>query len=300
MSKKQATKIKERLASLIVLLLFAFPVAWTVQWGMQVFSGPTDRKVFSEKDVASFSGDDCGGQSDKALEPFSEPIVTVSFDDGWESSYSEGFEILEKCKIKATHYILGDNFDEPLYLSEEQVHSLKAAGHEIAAHSMTHANLTTLDIGSLDWELEQTKTILNQKFGTAENFAVPLGESNPQVVDRISKNYRTNRNTLGNPRDGLQLEDINMRSTFNPYNINAFTVRRSTTLAEMQQLIDYTIKNNGWLVITYHQVDAENPSEYAVSPKVLREHMELIRASRIRTGTTKQVMDSLSRPRSAQ
>ena len=286
---------KKVTTSLVVLLVFLMPVFWTVNWGMQVFNSENKRKVFSLSELASFTAQNCSSQSAELLKPFSEPIITVTFDDGWETAYSNSIEILENYCIKSTQYILGDHFNEQQYLSEEQVRSFKALGHELAAHSMTHPDLTILSDENLEWELAESKKLLEQKFGDIQEFATPLGASNAKVNERIKKYFRSSRNTVGDPREGLDDSDINVKSTFDIYNINAFTVRKTTTVEELQALIDYTISRNGWLVITYHQVDDENLSDYAVSPEVLESHMKLIADKRIKNASIGNVLNAIER-----
>lgn len=275
------------------LLIFVLPLVFTIQWTYQIAEGSRDpRRVFGESEIGAFRTQDCGGQPDGAFEPFSDPIITVTFDDGWESIYSQGLRVLEACNIKSTQYILGDHFDERLYLSEDQVRSLQAAGHEIAGHSMTHPDLTRITEPELAWEVGESKSVLSGKFGTVQDFATPLGASNDLVLKYVKKHYRSHRNTVADV-SVVTDEDINVRETFDRYHINAFTVRRNTTLDELKRLIDYTIQRKGWLVITYHQVDGENPSEYAVSPQVLETHLRLIRESNIRPATLGEVLDAM-------
>jgi peptidoglycan/xylan/chitin deacetylase (PgdA/CDA1 family) len=227
------------------------------------------------------------------IEPFSEPIITVTFDDGWESAYSEGFKVLEKYNIKTTQYILGGHFGDEAYLSEEQVHSMQEAGHEIAAHSMTHPDLTSLTEDKVEWELGESDRVLSDKFGAMREFATPLGASNDMVLKHLKKYYRSHRNTIGDATVADDT-DINIGQTFNRYNINAFTIRKSTTYEELKNLIDYTIQRKGWLVITYHQVD-DSSSDFAVAPKTLASQLQLIREKQIRTATLGQVLDAIEK-----
>src|SRR5690606_19508559 len=143
----------------------------------------------------------------KDIQPFSEPLITVTFDDGWESIYSAGLPVLEKYCIKSTQYILGGHFEDYLYLSEDQVRSFQAAGHEVASHTMTHPNLTFLPDDKLTWELGESYKILSGKFGPVKDFATPLGAHNPRVVEQIKKYYRSHRNTASDP---LEIEDVDI------------------------------------------------------------------------------------------
>jgi peptidoglycan/xylan/chitin deacetylase (PgdA/CDA1 family) len=284
-----AARIKKTLVAMIVLLIFLFPGIVTAKWVKEVLVGNETRKVYSQSEIQAFSDTNCTVNAE-GVRPFDEPLITITFDDGWETIYSNGLPALEKYCIESTQYILGNHFDDPLYLSADQTRSLQRAGHEVASHTMTHPNLTQFNPDQLEWELGESSRQLTE-FGTIRDFASPLGASNPQTLAAIKKYYRSHRNTVGDPTNGVADVDINVRATFNPYQINAYTVRDSTTIEELQAMIDYTIEHKGWLVLTYHQVD-NSGAHYGVTKSVLQEHLKLVHDSRVRTPTMGQVLDA--------
>ena len=283
-----AHKVKKAVTSLMVLLIFLLPAVLGLQWIYSVMGGRDSRKVYSPPQQAEFNKGN--PSSADALRPFDEPLITITFDDGWESAYTEGMPILEKYGIKPTHYILGDQFDDPQYLSEAQARSLQAAGHEIAAHTMTHRDLTTLTEDQVEWEQSESDKRLTSIFGPIREFATPLGASNDLVLRHTKPYYRSMRNTAGDPATMSDI-DINVRENFDQYNINAYTVRDTTTTEDIQKMIDYTVRRKGWLVLTYHQV-GDQESHWAVSKQVLDTHMKLIKDSKVRTATMGQVLDA--------
>lgn len=286
-------RAKKAAGSLVLLLVFLLPLYLSATWIYGITGGLDTRSVYSSQEIADFR-DKSEPDESGDLRPFDEPIVSVTFDDGWESIYSEAFPLLEKYNIRSTQYILGGLFSDKAYLSDKQVGSMKDAGHEIAAHTMTHEDLTALDSEDLEWELGECDRVLSGKFGEIGDFATPLGASNATVLNSLKKYYRSHRNTVGDA-ESMEDSDINVRENFNIYNINAFTVRRTTTIDEIQRYLDYTAKRKGWAVITYHQVDANDASEYAVSPEVLESHLKLIRERKVRTATVGQVLDTIER-----
>src|SRR5690606_1721656 len=78
------------------------------------------------------------------IKPFGEPIITVTFDDGWESIYTDAMPLLQKYGIPTTQYVLSDEERNPLYLTFDQIHAMDRAGHEIACHGGDHTDLTIL------------------------------------------------------------------------------------------------------------------------------------------------------------
>lgn len=284
--KKNKTykKIKQALVSVFILLIFIVPVFTTVQWLKVVAFGNDPRKVMHIKGAEPKTLD--------GLRPFSEPLISITFDDGWESIYSEAFSTLEKYGVKTTQYILGDEFNNTAYMSEGQIKSLQKAGHEIASHTMSHPKLTELDNEDLVYELKQSKELLQQKFGSIHDFATPLGAYNQAVTAEVQKYYRSHRNTDADPAD-VDYLDVNTREKFDQYNIIAYTIRRTTTLEDLRKLIEYTEANNGWLVLTYHQIDSSD-AHFGVTKETFEEHIKLIASGNSRLPTISQVLDIIA------
>lgn len=287
-----AVRAKKFLGSAVILGIFFLPLLLSGVWVYQVVNSGDKRKVYSQADIVKMNG---GCTVDVAdIKPFDEPLITITFDDGWESIYTNGLEPMEQQCIKSTQYILGDHFADPQYLSEKQVRSMQQAGHEVASHTMTHPDLTTLTAQELEWELGEADKSLTKKFGDAREFASPLGASNDSVLEHIKKYYRSHRNTVGDPGNGVTDVDINVRETFDPYKINAYTVRNTTTADDIRNLIAYTKQRKGWLILTYHQVD-DSDAHYAVTRAMLEEHLQIVKDSQVRTPVMGQVLDAIEK-----
>lgn len=224
---------------------------------------------------------------------FKEPLVTVTFDDGWESVYSEAAPIMSKYNIASTQYILPSQFNAKAYLSVNQTKSLKDAGHEISSHSYTHPNLTTLDEGSLGKELTRSKDVLAkfQLIDSEANFAAPLGATNPLVDKYIRQYYFSARNTRGDIGNGISNVDMNQAGSFDRYNIIGYTVGQYTKEAHFKEALEYAKQHNAWFVPIYHQIDYSGET-YSVSPETFERHMQLLRDSGIKTATMREVLQA--------
>jgi len=289
MRKNKATvtnRVKRAVTSLVLLLIFLLPLGLGVQWIYQAVLKGDGRDVTSD-----YFNDSRYPVQTEPIHPCSEAVVTITFDDGWESAYTEGLPVLEKYGIKTTYYILGNTFDDPQYMSEAQVKSLQRAGHEIAAHTMSHPDLTSLTEDKLEWELSESNRILTEKFGPIHNFATPLGASNTSVVTHTQKYFRSLRNTAGDP-ETMGDNDINLCATLKPYDLNAYTVRDTTTSEDIQKQIDYVKQRGGWLILTYHQL-GKHDSHWAIDQNKLDEQMKLVRDSGVRTATMQQTLDAI-------
>lgn len=223
---------------------------------------------------------------------FKQPLISVTFDDGFESTYKDALPILQKHGIRTTQYILSGVESNPLYLSWDQVRAIQKAGHEIGCHTITHPDLTTVSSQEVMRQLTGCKTTMQQEIGMpVTDFASPYGAENAQTLAEIKQVFASQRNVYGDSSNGVTNVDVNTAQYFNPNDIIGMTVKRTTKLSEIQEMIDFTIKNNGWAVLTYHQSD-DGPSKYALDPQVLDAQMSLLQHSSVRIVTVRQAIAS--------
>lgn len=223
---------------------------------------------------------------------FEEPLVSVTFDDGWESVYTKAAPLLQQYSIRTTQYILLGEFGSRSYISLDQAKSLKHAGHEIMSHTMTHVRLTSATDDKVRSELEGAKSALIQ-YGLSTGdiqFAAPESATNAKVDAVIKDMYASHRNTLGDIQNGVDSNDVNVRSSaFDRYNIIGYAVRPETTALDIRIALAYAHENNGWLVLVYHQID-DSKETYSVSAAKLDKHLQLIKESGIKTATIGDVL----------
>ncbi|HUS26050.1 MAG TPA: polysaccharide deacetylase family protein [Nevskiaceae bacterium] len=291
-SKKRKTTrpMRNRLAtalmSVFILALFALPAFSGLVWAKGIlFDNRDPRKVVNIEPMQVRAIDQSG-----QLKPFNEPIVSITFDDGWETTYSKALPLLQKEGLPTTQYIIGGVFDNHSYMSVAQVQSMQKAGHEIGSHTMTHPDLTQLTDASLSWELVQSKTVLTEKFGPIKDFASPLGAANDRTIAAVKQNYRSQRNTEGDPNT-VANKGVNLGSEFNIYSITGYTVRKTTTMQDLKDMLQFTATYSGWVVLTYHQVD-DSGETYSITPETLAKQLKLISDSHIRVATVGQVLDA--------
>ena len=73
-------------------------------------------------------------------------------------------------------------------MSWSQIEALSKAGHEIGSHSMTHALLPQCDDISLDFELVESKRILEQHINQAvESFCYPNGDHDTRTIEAVQR-----------------------------------------------------------------------------------------------------------------
>lgn len=126
---------------------------------------------------------------DGALLP-RKPVV-ISFDDGFKSHYTVALPELQELGwpgvINLQAYApKGLPDDAPL--APERVEALLSAGWELASHSITHPDLTTVEPEQLAAEVEKSKRGLERQFGVEiEHFCYPAGQYDEVVAGEVKK-----------------------------------------------------------------------------------------------------------------
>jgi len=124
-----------------------------------------------------------------------EPLVALTFDDGFRNVYEYGLPILQRYGFTATVFLVTDYCDgmnswpgqppsverRPL-LRWAEVKEMSAAGVAFGSHTRTHPDLRTLAGQQVEGELVGSKQAIEDATGRAvEMFAYPYGAYNHTV-----------------------------------------------------------------------------------------------------------------------
>lgn len=273
--KKPLHKVKGFIVSSLVCSVALFPLFGFFQLS-GFFIKSDSRKLISLPEFQKRAID-----STEPVKLFKEPLISITFDDGRESVYYNATPLLLIYGIRSTQYLLSGTMNDQSYLNDAQIKDLQKANQEIACHTVSHRDLTTLNTNDLDYELVNCQKTLN-KFAPVHDFASPYGHVNQQVTTAIKKYYRSSRNTNGDIINGISDKDINTVSNFNRYDLISSAIRRDTTVEQLQAAVDYTIKNNGWLILTYHQIEDNDNATFGLDPKSLEEQLEFLSTTSVR------------------
>lgn len=232
--------------------------------------------------------------------PFSRALVSLSFDDGWLSTYTNGLPLLEKYNLVSTQYLLTSTLDYPDYMDASMIQAFKNQGSEIAAHTVNHCDLTgkftddpavcpvPISAAQVNSELTDSKATLETIAGTpVTDFATPYGAYSADVIAAIkAAGYTSHRST-----------DVGYNSldSFDPYNIKVQNVTDLTTVDQVKAWIDEAIANKTWLVIVYHEVGTTvaDPT-YAVSPANLEQQLAYLKETGVSVVTVSQALAEIA------
>ena len=121
---------------------------------------------------------------DKGGELPPKPIV-LTFDDGYLSQYVAAFPALEHFHWPGVLNLVAEGADLP----NADVRKMLDADPpwELASHTVTHADLTTLDPAELRREVTGSREMLQDRFGVpVNNFCYPAGRYDDTVIEAVS------------------------------------------------------------------------------------------------------------------
>lgn len=135
------------------------------------------------------------------------PIV-ITFDDNNLTPYDIGLPILEQHGQIAVFYLVTERLDNPNFITRDKAKDLAARGMDVESHTVTHATLTTLSAAKLDWELQESKRVLEELIGKPVlHIAYPSTAHNKTVRDHAAKaGYITG--TIMDPRPVTEKDDL--------------------------------------------------------------------------------------------
>ena len=115
------------------------------------------------------------------------PIV-ISFDDGYRSVAEAALPHLRQRSWPAVLNLTVKNLRVSGGLSQFRVRSLIAAGWELASHSLTHPDLTSLDARTLAREVTRSRAVLRSRFGVpVDFFCYPAGRHDARVIRAVRR-----------------------------------------------------------------------------------------------------------------
>lgn len=222
--------------------------------------------------------------SNLASNALTNPLVSINFDDGFSSAYTNALPVLNSLGIKATFYVNGDTIATKGYLTAAQLKTIATQGNEIGSHSYDHVDLVPLTQAGLNSQIASNQTSINGITGiTPTTFATPYGSFNSRVLDTITASVPYVRDT-----DNA----MNYRYNFNPRTIHAKDVTSTMTTADITALVKQAQQQGAWLVLVYHNVAASG-DEYTVSKAKLQQQLQAIKKTGVSMVTNRQAINTI-------
>ena len=234
--------------------------------------------------------------------------VSLTFDDGMQSQRMRAVPILNQYSLHATFYVNPrDNFEETLSAWQEAV----AAGHELGNHTVRHPcsknfsfisasdriALEDMTLADMEAEILLAKQRLQQVFPERSDvsFAYPCyqpfvgcGEGRASYVPLVAKHCVAGRGRGERANDPLRCDLAYVWS---------YPCERMGG-AEMVGLVEESIAEGRWTVLTFHGVHEENLSVSDSDFELVCRHLAA-NQGRIWTETVAQVAKHIRAERAA-
>ena len=216
-------------------------------------------------------------------EGFARGLVTLTFDDGWETNVETVLPRLNEENLRSVQFF-ATKFVEGI--DDEGVRESYASGHEVGSHAVNHEDLRDLPAEQLDYELQHSKAYLESITGTpVVAFATPFGAYDSNVVDRIrASGYRLHRSVD---------TGFNSKNDFDVWNVRVQNVLLDTPLSEIRSWVEKASSERLWLVLVYHRVGGEPLGRYDSTEADFEQHLEILRNSGIPVVTFSEALGEL-------
>lgn len=114
---------------------------------------------------------------------FPQKSVVLTFDDGYNDLYTNGYPLLSQYGFSAAVFMISSYVDKAGYLTTDQLRTMAAGGVDVQDHTVTHPYLDKLSYDSQRKELDDSRTALQGiTGGTVQDVAYPYGHFNADTL----------------------------------------------------------------------------------------------------------------------
>jgi len=210
-------------------------------------------------------------------------MVTLAFDDGYASAYTNGLPILDAAGLKSTQYIITGSLGQRGYMTREQVVAMQANGHEIGAHTRTHPHLSQVTPAQMKDEIDGSLHDLADIGIHATSFAYPYGDYDDRVVDVVKSAGYGSARTVSSGYDSTDAS---------PLLLKAKMVLPETTATNIKDWINESQAKGTWLILVFHRID-EDGNAMSAGDEMVQAAVDTIVAKKIHVVTVSQGMSIL-------
>lgn len=261
------TEIYEKLELYFILFVIIIGVIYISIHSREIFLN--EEKVYKVPEIE--------------FQSFDEPIITISFDDGWKSQYIKGLPILNKYNFSAVSYIIPDYIERnyPAYLSKQELNELQNKYHwDIASHYFDNFdNLSDLQLENIYQKIQKWMYLNN--YNARFNIAYPQGFYNRVVLNSTKKYFYTGRTVLDN-RESLPINN-------SQYEIGSYEVARFMTYDEFTTRIDEVKAKKEWLILVFHKIEDNPIHNTEITQENFDKYMSYVNQSKIRVLTLSHI-----------
>jgi peptidoglycan/xylan/chitin deacetylase (PgdA/CDA1 family) len=198
---------------------------------------------------------------------FPHGVVSITFDDGYASAFTQGKARLDEHGYAGTVYVIHDVIDNAPYLSTTQLDGMHVGGWDIAPHADRVANhnhgFDTLDPAVAAADLRAEIAWLNSLgYGPSRHWAYPKGLFDGHLIDLVKPLVSASRTVHYRTVETLPVAD--------PYRLRCIqpkAITPNTKAGTLQWYVDQVGEFGGWLIVMFHDLVARPtlPTEFSAT-----------------------------------
>jgi hypothetical protein len=224
-------------------------------------------------------------------------VVSIVFDDGWESTYSRARPSLDRFGYRATAVIIRDLVGTAKYMSLPQLQALQtSSGWDIAAHADTvadhNAGFANLADSVVEADIQGIKRwLIENGFKRRDLFAWPQGSFTASQMIIARRFFNGIRGTTGG-RGGA----TGPQETFPPGEngrLRTWVIGATATAAEVETALSQCSTYKSWLILSFHELVASGAEGgLQTNEATFKAMVEKIAASGLAVKTVAEVLES--------
>lgn len=204
-------------------------------------------------------------------------MVSLTFDDGFESAYKIALPILDKAGLKASWYIVTKYLGHPSYMTADEVKALAADGQEVGSHTRNHKHLPTLTDAEQHDQIAESLPDFAALGIHPTTLAYPFGEFNEESVSEAR--------AVG--FKGARTVDVGRDNT-DPFKLAGYPMHNTTLIGEVKAAIDAAQRNGTWLILVFHRVDEKDDNFINVQHELIQQIADYLVQQKVRVVTVDQ------------
>lgn len=215
------------------------------------------------------------------------PAICITFDDGGSTQYSEGYAYMSAAGLRGTLYVPKDLIDTTGFVTTANLTTMYNAGWDIGNHGTDGTVFTTLGQAAIETRLTTVRDWLNGLGFTraSRHVAYPGGGTNSTVEAAMdATDMLTGRTTV---------EAMEVVRYHGQYDISAYIIDKTKTLAQATALIDTAISDKKILIVYIHNINS-SPGTDDVSTATFEGFIDYVVSSGIRAITISEYYDRLT------
>ena len=195
--------------------------------------------------------------------------VTFTFDDG-VADQMQARQLLAKYGMVGTFYVNSGNIGMPGFMTRADLDTLKAGGHEIGGHTVSHQNLATLSADEQSRQICLDRDTLLSWGYSVTSFAYPFVSFDSTTKSIAQQCGYNSARSAGDLRTPFSCGTCPAAETVPPADAYAIRtpddVESNWTLANLQSVVTRAEQTGGWIPFNLHHICATNCPAESITP----------------------------------